>query len=190
MIRETVLTTRSSDGRIHIAPMGVHERPDGLMIAPFRPSATLDNLLREGFAAINCVDDVRIIAGCLTGRRDWPTAATERVPGARLADALSHQEVALDRVEDDPLRPRLLCRIVHEGTHKPFRGFNRAQAAVVEAAILASRLHMLPSEKIEQELAYLTIAMDKTAGAREREAWNWLMEKIETFRRHQREACA
>jgi len=190
MIRETVLTTRSGDGRIHIAPMGVHERPDGLMIAPFRPSATLDNLLREGFAAVNCIDDVRVIAGCLTGRRDWPTVPTARVPGARLADALSHLEVVLERVENDALRPRLLCRVVREDTHRPFRGFNRAQGAVVEAAILVSRLHMLPRDKIERELEYLTIAMDKTAGPREREAWDWLMEKIETFRRRQREACA
>jgi hypothetical protein len=59
---------------------------------------------------------------------------------------------------------------------------NRAKAAVVEAAILASRLHMLPQEKIDAELAYLQIAIDKTAGPEEREAWGWLMEKIAAHR--------
>jgi hypothetical protein len=57
-------------------------------------------------------------------------------------------------------------------------GFNRAQAAVVEAAILVSRLEMLPRDKIEQEISYLQIAVSKTAGAAEQEAWQWLMELI------------
>jgi hypothetical protein len=42
---------------------------------------------------------------------------------------------------------------------------------------------MLPPEKIEREIAYLTIAIDKTAGPNERQAWDWLMERIATFRR-------
>jgi hypothetical protein len=66
--------------------------------------------------------------------------------------------------------------------HAPFRGFNRAQAAVVEAAILVSRLHMLPADKIDREIEYLKIAIDKTAGPREREAWEWLMERVSVHR--------
>jgi hypothetical protein len=38
---------------------------------------------------------------------------------------------------------------------------------------------MLPVEKIQHEIAYLTIAIEKTAGPRELEAWGWLMNKIE-----------
>jgi len=49
---------------------------------------------------------------------------------------------------------------------------------VVEAAILTSRLDMLPRDKIMSEIAYLKIAIDKTAGPEEREAWEWLMDKI------------
>jgi hypothetical protein len=52
---------------------------------------------------------------------------------------------------------------------------------VIEAAILASRLHMLPREKIESEMAYLENAVGKTAGAAEREAWGWLKEKISAY---------
>jgi hypothetical protein len=37
---------------------------------------------------------------------------------------------------------------------------------------------MLPAEKIEREIAYLQIAIDKTAGPRERQAWEWLMQRI------------
>jgi hypothetical protein len=65
--------------------------------------------------------------------------------------------------------------------HAPFTGFNRAKGAVLELAILVSRLSMLPREKIEAEIAYLSIAIEKTAGPDEREAWGWLMGKVEGY---------
>jgi uncharacterized protein len=180
MIRESIVTTLGPDGGVHVAPIGLIVEEKGLVIAPFRPSATLDNLLARRTAVVNYTDDVRVFAGCITGRkRDWPTRPAERVAGAVLEAALAHEELELAKVREDPQRPRLLCRTVHAATHAPFRGFNRAQSSVIEAAILASRLSMLPREKIERELAYLTIGLEKTAGAREREAWGWLMEVIE-----------
>lgn len=178
MIRETVVTTRAEDGHIHIAPMGVRQEGEYLLLAPFRPSRSLDNMLRERCAVINYTDDVRVFAGCLTGRWQWPVCPATRIEGARLADTLAHTEVVVERVEDDELRPRLLCRPVHEAQHAAFRGFNRAQAAVLEAAVLVSRLHMLPWEKIQSEIDYLSIAIEKTAGAKERQAWEWLMEAV------------
>jgi uncharacterized protein len=180
MIRESIVTTLGPDGGVHVAPIGLIVEEKGLVIAPFRPSATLDNLLARRTAVVNYTDDVRVFAGCITGRkRDWPTRPAERVAGAVLEAALAHEELELAEVREDPQRPRLLCRTVHAATHAPFRGFNRAQSSVIEAAILASRLSMLPREKIERELAYLTIGLEKTAGAREREAWGWLMDVIE-----------
>ena len=44
-----------------------------VVLSPFRPSATLEHVLREKCAVVNYTDDVRIFAGCLTGRYDWPT---------------------------------------------------------------------------------------------------------------------
>jgi hypothetical protein len=149
---------------------------------PFRPSITLENLLATGSAVMNYCDDVRIFAGCLTGRRDWPLLPAERVVAPRLAGALAHAELEVARYEDDDVRPRFHCRVIHEATHAPFRGFNRAQFAVLEAAILVSRLGMLPRDKIESELAYLSIGLEKTAGPAEREAWGWLMDRVEAYR--------
>jgi hypothetical protein len=185
MIRETVVTTRAEDGHIHIAPMGIREQGEHLLLAPFRPSQSLDNMLRERCAVINYTDDVRIIAGCLTGRWQWPLCPANSIVGARLKDTLAHTEVLVERVEDDELRPRLLCRPVHQEQHAPFRGFNRAQAAVLEAAILVSRLPMLPWQKIQSEIEYLTIAVEKTAGPQERQAWEWLMEAVTQYREKQ-----
>jgi hypothetical protein len=182
MIWETVVTTRSPEGRVHIAPMGIRVEEGRVVLAPFRPSTTLDNVLASGAATVNMTDDVRIFAGCLTGRYDWPTVPCERIPSVRLADPIAHRELRLALVENDATRPRLLCDVVFERTHRAFAGFNRAQAAVVEAAILVSRLDLLPPEKIDAEIAYLTIAIDKTAGPAEQEAWGWLMARIGQFR--------
>jgi hypothetical protein len=71
---------------------------------------------------------------------------------------------------------------VHEVAHSNFVGFNRAQAAVIEGAVLVSRLHMLPPQKVDNEMAYLQIAIDKTAGPAEREAWGWLLDAVQRHR--------
>lgn len=181
-IVETIVTTMDAAGAVHIAPLGLIEEDDGWVIAPFKPSRTLDNLRVNPSAVASHTDDVRVFAGCLTGRRDWPTRPALRLKGAVLASAVSHWELAVARIDDDAQRPRFFCRVAHVGPHAPWGGFNRAQAAVIEAAVLVSRLHMLPREKIEAELAYLEIAIGKTAGPREREAWGWLMERVERWR--------
>src|SRR5262245_52220670 len=190
MIRETIVTTADGGGRVHIAPLGVIADADGWVLAPFRPSTTLDNLRAVPFAVANFTDDVRIFAGCLTGRSAWPTAASVHVPVPRLMDALAHAELSVTHVTEDDTRPRFHCRVVHRASHAPFAGFNRAQAAVVEAAILVSRLHLLPREKVESEIAYLAIPVGKTSGPAEQEAWNWLMERIRTYYGGEKESTA
>jgi hypothetical protein len=178
MIRETIVTTMSATGVVHVAPLGIIKDGEQWIIAPFRPSTTLDNLRAVPFAVANYCDDVRVFAGCLTGRNRWPTVASDKVSVPRLAGALAHAELTVARVTEDEQRPRFHCAVVHQAAHAPFPGFNRAQAAVIEAAILVSRLSMLPREKIEQEMAYLEIAVGKTAGPAEQEAWSWLTARV------------
>jgi hypothetical protein len=178
LIRETIVTTADPTGVVHLAPLGLIADGAGWIVAPFRPSKTLDNLRHVPFAVANYTDDVRIFAGCLTGYHQWPTVVSDEIPVQRLAGALAHAELAVDYVTEDETRPRFHCRVLRLVTHAPFLGFNRAQAAVIEAAILVSRLDMLPRDKIEKEIAYLQIAVGKTAGLAEQEAWQWLMERI------------
>lgn len=186
-IIETIVTTRDEEGRVHIAPLGLIQDGEGppgehWIIAPFRPSRTLDNLMANPFAVASHVDDVRVFASCVVGRRNWPVRRALKGDGAILNNAAVHWELQVVRVAEDAERPRLHCRIVHQETHRPWMGYNRAQAAVIEAAVLVTRLSMLPREKIESELAYLKIAIDKTAGPHEREAWALLMERVDAWR--------
>jgi hypothetical protein len=186
MIFETIVTSTNADGSPHLAPFGIREQDGLVLIAPFKPSASLDNLLRTRCAVINLTDDVRLFAGALTGNRTWPVIPAASVAGWVVQGALAHRELELVEVVDDDVRPQLWFKVVHEEMHAPFRGFNRAQAAAIELAVLVSRLHLLPMEKIDAELEYLKIAMEKTAGEHEWQAWGWLTEKIENFKAAQR----
>ena len=185
LIKEAIISTLNADGSTYLAPMGLQYRepPSGIItLAPFRPSRTLDNLLRTPMAIANYTDDVRVFAACLCEKRDWPTRPGKQTPIPYLDAALAHAELKLSDFKDDPVRPSFTARIVHQESHAPFTGFNRAQAAVIELAILVSRLDRLPREKYEKEIDYLETAVKKTAGETEWAAWRQLMQKV---RQHQ-----
>ena len=116
MIRECIVTTIGAGGVVHIAPLGLIAAEDHWIIAPFRPSTTLENLRQVPYAIANWTDDVRIFAGCLTGRRDWPTCPANDVPVPRLEAALAHAELAVVDVAEDSQRPRFRCRVVPSTT--------------------------------------------------------------------------
>ncbi len=177
-IHEVIVTTLDEAGKPHSAPMGISEVNGYFLIKPFKPSSTYDNLKRHPQCTINYLDDVRVFAGALTGHRQWPTLPCRRIEGVYLEQALAHSELEITCFDDDDPRSCFYGQVVEEVTHAPFRGFNRAQSAVIEAAILVSGLGMLPEDKIRDEVRYLQIGIDKTAGDRELEAWGWLMDKI------------
>ena len=185
MIFETIIITVNAKNQPHIAPFGVRYVSDNVIISPYKPSITLDNILATKTATLNISDDVRVFAGAFTnneaGNIKYAPLQTNINTGYRLANTLSHTELQLIDVKDDAQRPQLTMQKMHTENHSPFMGFNRAQSAVIELCILVSRLAMLPKEKIMSEMAYLQIAIDKTAGERELEAWGWLNEKIEHF---------
>jgi hypothetical protein len=177
-IFEAVVTTQSAVGVAHVAPMGVRYQAGQVLLMPFRPSTTHDNILATGHAVLNRVVDGRVFAGCVTGRKAWPLLPAERIAGQRLAAALSHVELQLLCHDGHAQRPTLWLAPLHEVQHAPFLGLNRAQAAVLEGAVLVSRLHLLPAHKVASEMAYLQIAIDKTAGSDEHEAWGWLTDAV------------
>lgn len=181
MIFETIIITVDANKKPHVTPFGVRFEGEHVIIAPYKPSTTLNNILATKFAVMNMTDDVRVFAAALTGRNDWSLLPVEMNVGYRLADCLTHTVLELIEVREDETRPQLLMKAVCSQIHQSFQGFNRAQAAVVELSILVSRLHLLPKEKVLVEMQYLQIAIDKTAGEREIQAWSWLLQKINDF---------
>ena len=181
MIFETIICTVDIENNPHITPFGVHFEDENIIISPYKPSTTLNNILATKFAVMNMTDDVRVFAGALTGHTNWSLLPVNDHAGYRLADCLVHTVLQLIAVREDETRPQLVMQAVCSENHQSFQGFNRAQAAVVELSILASRLDRLSKEKVMTEKAYLQIAIDKTAGERELEAWAWLVDKIDNF---------
>lgn len=179
MIFETIITSMNAQGQVHVAPFGIQRLDGTIVISPYKPSLTLSNIISSKRAVLSLCDDVRVFAAALTNRQAWSLLPAEQFLGYRLADCLAHEELTLLSVEDDAVRPRLHMQVQHRVQHQAFAGFNRAQAAVIELAVLVSRLSRLPRDKVQSERQYLQIAIDKTAGERELEAWGWLTDKID-----------
>jgi len=171
MIVEGIVTTRDGDGVVNFAPMGVEWSDERLVLKPFLETTTFRNLAARGCAVFNLVDDVLLFAQAAIGSPQFPWRPAERVPGAVLEAACSWHELEVGAIDATPPRSRIDARVVHRGRGREFVGFNRAKHAVLEAAILATRVHLVPPTKVREELDRLEILVEKTAGAREREAW-------------------
>lgn len=178
MICEAIIITNDKEGNPHLAPLGLIQRDEYWIIAPYRQSTSLANLYCNPRCVANLTDDARVFAGCLTGRTSWSLTPTRFEFPPRLTGALAHWELEVQAVEEDPARPRFVCKVTGRGTHAPFAGYNRAYGAVVEAAVIVSRLHLLPTSEVESELLRLRAIVSKTAGDLEAEAFRWLEVKV------------
>lgn len=178
MIIESILTTIDEQGNVNIAPMGVDWGDDVLVIKPFLETTTFRNVSATRAAVINLTDDVLIFARTAIENAVFPTHAATRVRGVVLDAACSWREVEVASIDDTPPRSRIETRVIHHGTQREFLGFNRARNAVLEAAILSTRTHLLAAEEILGDFRRLQVIVDKTAGPREHEAMALLTEYV------------
>jgi len=182
VIVETIVTTCNAAGEVNVAPMGVEWDPSQedsrIVLKPFLQTATYRNVTTTGSAVINLVDDVRIFARAAISNPTYTTVPAVAIAGAVLADCCAWREVTVTAVDSTPPRSRIETTVVHRGTNRDFIGFNRACHAVLETAIYATRVHMLPRDFLENELQRLQVIVDKTAGPREFEAMSLLADYI------------
>jgi uncharacterized protein len=179
VIVETIVTSMAPDGAINFAPMGVEWSDDALVLKPFLETTTFRNVSGSGVAVVNLTDDVMLFAQAAISSPQYPAFPAEVVRGVVLEAACSWRELEVVSVDDTPPRSRLETRVVHRGRRREFIGFNRARHAVLEAAILATRTHLIPAEQIAEEFAKLQVIVDKTAGPREHEAMALLARHVQ-----------
>jgi len=174
-IVESLVTTVDVDGRINVAPMGVEWSEHEIVLKPFLETTTFRNVRATGHAVVNLTDDVLLFARGAIGTATAPTVPASRIAGVRLDAACGWRELETVTIDASPPRARLVMRVVHAG-HGPREalGFNRARHAVLEAAILATRTHLLPAAEIAAEFARMKVIMEKTAGPSEWDAWHLL----------------
>jgi hypothetical protein len=178
VILETIVTTVAEDGAVNCAPMGVEWDDDLIVLKPFLETATYRNVRATGAAVVNLTDDVRIFARAAIANPEYPTLPAESVRGVVLADCCSWREVTLRSIDSTPPRSRIEMAVVHRGMRREFIGYNRARHAVLEAAIYATRVHLLARPFLESELTRLQTIVDKTAGPHEIEAMALLADYI------------
>lgn len=196
MILESIVTTVDPSGQVNIAPMGptvlskgdstspvFKKDVDGFVLRPFKTSTTYANLIANPFATIHVTDDALLFARAavsnlskidqarlvhqLEGTQWWP-----------LGDCHRWFAVQVSKVHDDELRVSMDCRVVDSSEVRPYFGFNRAKHAVIEAAILATRTHLLPEESVLSEIDRLQPLVDKTGGPDEHEGFDLLKATI------------
>ena len=173
-IIETVVTTINPDGSVNCGAMGVEWGAQQIVIKPYRGTRTLRNLRATRAAVVNVTDDMLLFSEAALSDPHPPTHPAASVDGAVLDDACSWREVRVEAIEEDAQRARVTTQVVDGGTGREFLGLNRARHAVLEASILASRARILPAEGIRAELGRLQVLVDKTGGAREREAMEYV----------------
>ena len=178
MIIESIVTSMDRSGVVNFAPMGVEWGEEQIVLKPFLETTTFRNVSETRVAVVNLTDDVMLFAqGAISSPR-YPALPAGKVRGVVLEAACSWREIEVVAVDDTPPRSRIETRVVHRGFRREFLGFNRARHAVLEAAILATRTHLLPAEQIRSEFERLQIIVDKTAGPREREAMEMLTRHV------------
>jgi hypothetical protein len=178
VIVESIVTTLGADGSVNCAPMGVEWGEEIIVLKPFLETATYRNVLATGAAVVNLVDDARVFARAAISNPEYPTIPADVVRGVVLSDCCSWRELTVRSIDSTPPRSRIETSVVHRGVRREFIGFNRARHAVLEAAIYATRLHLLERAFLESEIARLQVIVDKTAGPDEREAMALLTEHM------------
>ncbi|MDY3551169.1 DUF447 family protein [Gemmata sp. JC717] len=182
MILEALVTTTDADGGLHLAPMGPWVADDFSLftLRPFPTSSTYKNLLRHPEGVLHVTDDVLLLARAAVGqvREAPPARPAGRVGGFVLDDCCRYFEFVVRSVDASGPRVSLEAEVVLSGRVRDFFGFNRAKHAVVEAAILATRLHLIPLPEVAVEFAKLRVIVGKTGGPAEHQAMDLLETKL------------
>ena len=179
---EGIVTTLDADGAPHIAPMGpiVDAEFNQLVLRPFRTSTTYANLKRGGAGVLHVTDDVELLARAAVGRLEQlpRLVPAEAVEGVILADACRWYAFRVESLDDCEERTRIVASVVDRGRLRDFFGFNRAKHAVVEAAILATRISLLKANFIVSELDRLAVLVEKTGGHQEHRAFEFIQSHV------------
>jgi hypothetical protein len=179
---EGIVTTLNPDGVPNVAPMGpiVDTKFEQLLLRPFRTSVTYENLKRSGEGVLHVTDDVELLARAAVGRLGSmpPFERAVAVNGVILTDSCRWYAFRVASLDDQQDRTTIVARVVDRGRLRDFFGFNRAKHAVVEAAILATRLSLLESNYVLAEFDRLAVPVEKTGGHEERRALEFLQQFV------------
>jgi hypothetical protein len=181
VILEGVVTTVDEAGVLNVAPMGPKVDPEmrTFVLRPYRTSTTYRNVKASGEGVFHVTDDVLLIARTAIGLPpDADTRPAGVVRGRVLVDACRYYEFRVTELDDREERTNIVVEAVAEGRLRDFFGLNRGKHAVVEAAILATRLAWLGRDEVLREFAKLGVLVEKTGGPAEHQAFRLLSDFV------------
>lgn len=171
MISEGMVTSTNEDGSPHFAPLGpvVDQAYSSLLLRPYQPSTTFNNLSRTRCGVFHILDDVELITRCVTRTLQSPPPVfpAAQISGWVLENCCQWLEFEITDIDDSSARSEMQARIVHRGQRRPFWGYNRARHAILELCILATRTHLLPHDEIRSACRYFRPVIERTAGTAE-----------------------
>ena len=179
MIIETIISSVDKSGLVNFSPFGIKKESNYIYISPYIPSKTLENIKETKIAVVNYVNDGEVFVNCILGKKEnFQKKKCCNINCFYICDCLSYDELKVLDFFYDQIRPTFKCQIINSQINKPFKGLNRANNAIIEACILATRTNILKKEKILKELDYLSIAVNKTSGIKEKKAWDLINKYI------------
>jgi hypothetical protein len=182
MILEAIVTSRNQDGTTNISPMGPTVSADmsRFELRPFNTSKTFANLKRTREGVLHITDDVELIARSAIGNLEKPPEMrpAQTVDCEVIASSCRLYEFQVEFIEESGPRVCLNCKTTAVQRNRDFFGFNRGKHAVLEAAILATRLDFLPIEEITQQYQRLATIVTKTGSSQEQKAFDLLEEFV------------
>ncbi|MDR3575236.1 MAG: DUF447 family protein [Anaerolineaceae bacterium] len=178
MIIETIFSTQDASGLPNFAPMGITLDKGEIIVRPYRTTQTYRNLLATGYGVINFTDDVNAYVQSALFDIVLPYFEAQKVPGVVFQETCSWREIEIISTGGPPDRSDIHCRQLFEGHQRDFIGFCRASNAVIEAAILATRLHIFSKGEVLKDLERYKQIVLKTGGQTEKHAFQQVCDYI------------
>lgn len=183
MIIETIFSTVNETGEPNFAPMGLIWGDEFITVLPFRNTRTCRNLAASGYGVANLSDDVLAYVRCGLYKEALPNFPAKAVPGIVFSGTCTWRELELVSKGGSDDRAELRCRVLYEGRQKDFLGFCRAANAVLEAAILATRLELDEGKALDEKLRFYMKIIEKTGGDSEKRAMRLVQDFVRRGRR-------
>jgi hypothetical protein len=179
MIIETIFSTLDETGKPNFAPMGLAWGEEFITVRPFRNTHTCRNLLSNGYGVANLTNDVLAYVRCGLYDAVLPHFPAKVARGVIFQDACSWREMAVVSQGGSDDRAEFRCRVLHKGRQKDFLGFCRASNAVIEAAILATRLALYDRKTVVERLIHYGEIVEKTGDETEIHAFQLVQDFVQ-----------
>jgi len=178
MIIETIFSTLDLSGQPNFAPMGIRLGEGEIIVRPFQNTQTCRNLLATGYGVINLTDDVLAFVQSALYDVVLPHFKAHVIPGVVFQGTCSWREVETVAASSSFDRSEVHCRELYRGWQSDFLGFSRARNAVIEATILATRIHFHAREDILKDLERYEQIVKKTGDEKEQSTFQQVCDYI------------